>query len=219
MFFAGFDKSNGVWMAQYTPCECQADAKLARLRRYAELPHGDNPRTFGSFDMERQPQAFEDACEFATGDTGNAVLTLSGPNGIGKSHLMEAIGWEMISQGYVVKWVDAADLMDRLRASNNPDNRESLERVVAPYRDASVLLLDDLTGERVTPFAQEEMFRLLKYRYDYQHPTAITTNLDPDEMAATWGRRLADRLFDENSGVTRVCHLRGPSYRTGRTWR
>ena len=204
---------------EYEECECQADAKVARLRRYSALPHGDNPRTFGNFDMERQPGAFQAACYFGYQDVdmlGVLALTLSGPNGLGKSHLLEAVGWEMLGQGYIVKYTDVMDLIDRLRSSHNPDNPESLERVVAPYRVADVLLLDDITGERVTDFAREELLRLVKHRIDYDNPMVVTTNLDEDGMIATWGRRLAGRLFDESSKAVRVCRLSGPSYRTGR---
>ena len=202
----------------YGPCECRVNALDAQRLRYSELPHNDASKTFGGFDLELQPEAFEVAGEFATGETANHLLTLVGPNGTGKSHLAEAIGRDMLEQGYIVKWADATDLMDRCRASHNPDNLESLERVLAPYRSADVLLLDDITGERPTFFAQEEMFRLVKHRYDYQKPMVITTNLDMNEMERLWGRRLADRLYDEATGDVRVVRLQGASYRTGRQW-
>ncbi len=203
-------------------CECRTDGKATRLRRYSELPYAATPHTFANFNLRHDvpglSNALQAAQDFAAGHTENNVLTFSGPNGLGKSHLLEAIGWDMLAQGCAVKFTGVSDLLDQLRATFDPEAPETLFVALERYKNADVLLLDDIKTERVTDFAREQLTHLVDQRYRYGGLLVVTTKFSESQIGDAWTSHLADRLFDENSGVTRICHLRGPSYRTGRTW-
>jgi len=62
------------------------------------------------------------------------------------------------------------------------------------WRDAPMLVLDDLGALRNTPHAQEHQMLLVCARYDHQRPTICTSNLNLDALAAQIDARVASRL-------------------------
>ena len=206
-------------VVELVECECRQHLKAERLKRYAELPNERSPRTFANLEDKPEVNGLAEASSFcqAWPIAGPPIIVLQGPNGTGKSHLLEAIGREMLAMGSAVKYAFVPDLLDKLRATYDADNPDSLEGIMARYKQADVLLLDDITG-RTTPFAIQEIERLVDDRHRNDRLMVVTTNMNPDYMANVWGYRLADRLFSEGDGKVMVLRLEGPSYRTGTTW-
>jgi DNA replication protein DnaC len=58
---------------------------------------------------------------------------------------------------------------------------------------APVLMLDDLGAERLTPFAEEQLFLPLDHRHRLELPTMVITNLALEDLPPRIGSRLADR--------------------------
>ena len=203
------------------PCECVQPAP-ERLQRYSELPFPDAPHNWSNFtprpDVHGLETAFQAAKDFAAGDTQNKILTFSGANGLGKSHLLEAIGWDMLAQGYTVKFAGVSDLVDKLRATFSNDEPAKRDIIKEGCEKPDVLLLDDLKIERVTDYGRDAISHLVDLRYRYGGYLVVTTKFSADEIGDKWTSHLVDRLFDENSGVVRVFYLSGASYRTGRRW-
>ena len=144
------------------------------------------------------------------------MVTLSGPNGTGKTHLMEALGWRLLAEDVGVRYAFVPDLLDQLRASYAGDSGETAQAILGRCQTAEVLLLDDIMELRVTEFAAEQITRLVDDRYRSGTPLVVSTNLTLDLMDRVWGSRLADRLFDDRS--VDVVYLRCSSYRTGTLW-
>ena len=211
--FIGADPDKG--MAPCPACRKPED-RLKRRLAYADMPI--TTRTFESFEVRAgAEESYTTAKEFASGDPGYAGLTITGPVGNGKSHLLQAVGWEMLSQDYTVKYVCVGDLLQKLRDTYDPDSQVQFASLWESYQRASVLLLDDLTeNPRPTAWAQGQMERLVDRRYRDGSPWVITTNLTLEVLAEVWGWRLADRIFDEGSGIVRVVYNTAKSYRTGR---
>lgn len=228
MVVVGAQINNGrsVWAR----CECRLSGSIGQLKRYAELPNEDNPRTFYNFkarpEVNGLDQAWHEATQFADQVVEHTMLVLQGLNGIGKSHLIQAIGRDMLEHGHIVKYAFVPELLDKLRDTYDWVNRvggsvneDSLEQVMARYKVPDVLLLDDITDKRVTPFAVDKIEQLVDERYRNDRLMVVATNLTQTQMAETWSFRLADRLFDEGTGKVRIVKMVGPSYRTGRSWR
>lgn len=211
----------------------QADADIAAKICRQDTEH--QTYVLESNDVRRQAQRpppfpISEAMTFATFQTGAAPdgrlsyaketaaawaqkprgwLCLAGSTGTGKTHLALAVAKVGTRQGDTVYFTTAADLIAELRAATGAmRSSDPLE----PAMTAGILVLDDYGAERNTPFADEQLTRLLGHRYDRRLPTIITTNLTPDEMTAT-RPRMASRLRDQ--AVTTLLHMTGHDYRTG----
>ena len=123
-------------------------------------------------------------------------MTISGPTGTGKTHMLEAIGRHWLDQDRTVRYEVAATMVDRVR-------RQAQEGITDLwdwwdwYQGRHLLLLDDLGLERYTPFAAEHLTRLVDGRLTSGLPLVVATNLDRDQMAEHLGDRIASRLYVE----------------------
>ena len=167
------------------PCRCQQqrnpDQRSETLRRYSNL--GALNRI--SFE-ETRPEgilhdapgrrffqaALNSAVTFAESPEGWLVFT--GPSGSGKTHLAVAIANRCIERGLPAYFIVAADLLDHLRASYAPDSAMSYDELFEQVRNAPILVLDDLSPQLTTPWAQEKLFQIVSYRFNERLPTVIT---------------------------------------------
>ncbi|MFF2383689.1 ATP-binding protein [Streptomyces sp. NPDC058108] len=137
-------------------------------------------------------------------------LLLLGPTGTGKTHQAYGAIRDLALAGVSARWVvtTAADLYAALRPRHGIDSEAEFRQ----YRDASVLLLDDLGAERKpTEFTEEINFRLINWRYENHLPTLITSNLVPKEIGARLGDRVTSRLIEMCERVV----FSGPDRRRG----
>ena len=180
---------------QVVICECQnqrvEDERYARLLRYSNL--GSLSRfTFqtvkpeGLSDDRGSSELFSEACraavEYAEAPTG--WLVLGGPHGAGKTHLAAAIGNRCIERGRVVFFTHVPDLMDHLRAAFSPGSEIGYSDLFEQVKNTPLLILDGLTSQGSTPWAEEKLQQIVNHRYNSDLPTVVTiasplTELDP----------------------------------------
>lgn len=156
-------------------------------------------------------QAF--AREYIEGrNTGTGLLFIGGV-GSGKSHLAAAIAnaimdyvpipdstAEGCGQGLAcditpysgVRFVGTVALLEQLRASFN--DSESAQNIIRRYREANLLILDDLGAEKPSDWARERLFDIIDFRYSECLPTIITTNANIPELRQKLGDRICDRI-------------------------
>ncbi len=103
-------------------------------------------------------------------------IVFVGPVGVGKTHLAMAIGNACIDAGIVTLFATVPDLLDHLRATFAPISEILYDELFERMRNAELLILDDLGAERSSSWAQEKLFQLLNYRYNFRLPTVITMN-------------------------------------------
>ena len=123
-----------------------------------------------------------------------------GPPGVGKSHILSAIGLAMCMRGYRVLFTTAAALLMKLIAAKKA---ATLERHYRSYDRIDLLLIDELGYVPFEREATDLLFQLISQRYE-RRSIALTTNLPfekwtqvfPDEMAAT---AVIDRLVHHGS--------------------
>ncbi|OGN94729.1 MAG: DNA replication protein DnaC [Chloroflexi bacterium RBG_13_51_18] len=195
--------------SRVVPCRCvkskQDDERQSRLKQYSNLgalarftfdnlmPEG---RSSNPQNQERFTQAFQAAKAFA--DAPEGWLVFSGPSGSGKTHLAAAIINECIEKGQPAFYITAPDLLDRLRASFNPDSEIPYDEFFEQMKNTPLLALDDLGVQSGTPWAKEKLDQLLTARFNAGLPTVIVTAVHFDEM----DDRLRTRLTD-----ARLCHV------------
>lgn len=156
----------------------------------------------------RETQA-ERGAPVASVTRGRSLLLL-GSTGTGKTHEAYGAIRELALTGVTATWVvtTAADMYAALRPRHGIDSEAEFNR----YRNASVLLVDDLGAERKpTEFTEEVNFRLVNWRYENHLPTLITSNLLPKEIGARLGDRVTSRLIEMCERVV----FTGPDRRRG----
>ena len=146
------------------------------------------------------------AKDFANKPVGWLVLT--GAVGTGKTRLLNAIlsTW----RGQSRQALTSAELLELWRAAVE---RGDLGPVFHGYCIASAFVLDDLGAEKSTEWALERLTMFLDHRYNRALPTAIATNYGRAGMEAVLGPRIADRVFDQGTGLVRVVTLKVESFR------
>lgn len=182
---------------QIYPCECRvremAQERIEKLRRLSNLSAFDGS-SFEDFDasVPGTQAAYEEAMSFAQ-DPFQRWLVLSGPVGVGKTHLAVAIAQHAIERHQMNAYFAAVpDLMDHLRAAFSPGASEGYDERFEEIRNAQLLVLDDLGTENATPWAKEKLYQIINHRYVDRLPTVITTNVELRSI----DDRIASRMLD-----------------------
>ena len=202
------------------PCDCKLQERRSRWRsRFSDVHKLDSLTrfTFETFntDLPWLPpsklgnlvRARDAALKFAEQPAGWLLFT--GGYGCGKTHLAASIANHLIDNELSAVFVVVPDLMDHLRATFGPNSETSYDDLFDEICNTSVLILDDLGVQVVTPWAQEKMFQILNHRYNRQLPTVLTTNQRLEDL----DQRLRSRLQDQDL-VTNF-RILAPDHRAG----
>lgn len=133
-----------------------------------------------------------------------------GPSGVGKTHLMLALGHQACISGYSAYFISCRDAIEKLLRARE-QNR--LRKALAWFRKPNVLLIDEVGHEPLTPEQAHVLFQLVNARYE-SGTMVMTSNrsfskwaeLMSDEAVAT---AMLDRLLHH----AQVYSLKADSYR------
>lgn len=201
-----------------TPCAgCRLDDEVSRREAYSQLSPVQRGQTFEAFSFD-VPGDVVDAYEVAWGVAGGKSfpwLVMLGSKGWGKTHLATAIVNYRIEKPDLpaAKFVTVPDFLAELRSAYDTGTHES---VIEVYRFAPMLVLDDLgaqynRGGGGVSWAEEQIYRVLDYRYGRRLETVVTSNARMSDL----DDRVADRLLDTRTGLVGIVNLIVPSYRSG----
>lgn len=205
------------------PCPCYAPGlqrkRLRRIYGRSEIPREFLDYTFASFeeldhaDQEARPLVEEWASH------GEGSLFLWGGVGLGKTGLaICALRLRAELHGCDVLYRYAPDLFDDLRRSFNHElGGLSSGAVFDVVRSTTLVLLDDVGKEQLTPWVQGTMARLLDYRWREHLPTIFTSNEPMDELEVRFGPALFSRVRSMCS--PNVLELLGPGLKPGQDLR
>ena len=143
-------------------------------------------------------------------------LLLTGPVGVGKTHLAVAILQGLIEKGVPCLFYEFGALLKEIQESYNAVSNTSELRVLAPVYQAEVLVLDELGAGKPTDWVRDTMMQIIGKRYNDKKLTVFTTNyLDTrrapsdETLEDRIGVRLRSRLYE----MCRTVHIEGDDYR------
>lgn len=131
--------------------------------------------------------------------------------GLGKTHLLTAVGMTLLEQGVQVLMVNDADIVAELRQGQMAEDSERFENMMSSIERAELLIWDDLGKAKSTEWVLNQYYRIINYRYRMGLPTCFSTNEDTDTLAEKIGDATASRLFAMCRGRLITCE--GPDYR------
>lgn len=172
--------------------------RLVRARNESQLPHG---KSLATFDFGAVPTVSKaQVMALAEGDSwlgqGHNLLAF-GPPGVGKTHLIAAIGHALIDRGYRVLFARTGDLVQRLQAARR-DLRLPAE--LGKLDKFDLLILDDLSYVRKDQAETSVLFELIAERYE-RKSIAITANAP----FSAWGEVFPDKAMTV-AAVDRLVH-------------
>lgn len=130
-------------------------------------------------------------------------LFIYGNSGLGKTHLMHAIGNYIVKNSkkkvlYVTseKFVD--DFLSLYRRNKDETNFETVENFKRKYRDIDVLMIDDIQYLEIANKTQQEFFNTFNDLHQNNKQIIISSDRSPDDL-----KKLEERLRTRFSwGVT-----------------
>lgn len=193
------------------------DRAVERRIREADF---EERKTLDTFDWKFNPQIDRVQIEeLATGDfiRRQSNLIFVGQAGVGKSHLIQAIGMRACTLGYRVLYTTSAGLLADLNASLAD---KTLPLRLRHYQRPELLIIDEFGFDRVerleSPQAAHLLYKVIVARH-HRRSTALITNIDFDGWAdyMTDGP-LAMAFLDRLVEGAIIVKIKGRSYRAGK---
>ena len=158
-----------------------------QVRRRVKAAQFREVKTLENFDWSFNPsikrnQIFELAtCKFVR-ECRDALLI--GPPGVGKSFLVQAIGYQAIKCGYAVLY---RSIFDLVRDFLQDETLGGEEKILARYLKPDLLLIDDMGMKQLPKRSGEYLFEIVMRRYETRS-TVMTSNRPLED----WGKLLGD---------------------------
>lgn len=140
-------------------------------------------------------------------------VTLHGPCGVGKSHLLAAAVNAAKAAGWPAIYTLTADLLAHLRRAYAPDAAQTSDELSDRYRQVRVLALDELALFNPTPWAAEQFTLLIEHRYENasERLTLVASDAAWDDLPPRIVSRLRDarhRVFEFGAVEAEAVDLR-----------
>ncbi len=184
--------------------------RIERLRKRSGLPHD---KTLSTLEVQKLPVSVRRSvprlCDGGFVERAENVLVFGLP-GRGKSHLVSAIGHELIERGIPVLFLPAFKLVHRLLIAKRELELETLLKRLDRFE---VVILDDIGYVQQSREEMEVLFTFLAERYE-RKSVVITSNL----VFSEWDKIFQDPMTTA-AAIDRLVHhavileLSGKSYR------
>ena len=133
-----------------------------------------------------------------------------GPPGVGKSFLVQAIGYQAIKAGHVVLY---RSVFDVVRDFLHDEALSAEDKVLTRYLKPDLLIIDDMGMKQLPKRSGEYLFEIVMRRYETRS-TMMTSNRPLED----WGKLLGDvptatAILDRFLHHAELVQMNGRSYR------
>lgn len=139
-------------------------------------------------------------------------VLLAGPPGVGKSHLVQAIGRQLVHAGFTVLY---RSIFDAVRDFLHDEAFEGHDRVMTRYLKPDLLILDDMGLKQLPKRSGEYLFEIIMRRHQLR-AMMMTSNRPLED----WGKLIGDvpaatAILDRLLANAEIVQITGKSYRLG----
>ncbi|MFC1588588.1 IS21-like element helper ATPase IstB [Planctomycetota bacterium] len=140
---------------------------------------------------------------------GKDILFL-GPPGVGKSHLVQALGYQAIKLGFTVLY---RSIFDLVREFLRDETFAGEDKILAKYLKTDLLIIDDMGMKGLPKKSGEYLFEIIMRRHETR-ATIMTSNRPIQD----WGKLLGDvpaatAILDRFLQHADIIEITGKSYR------
>lgn len=133
-----------------------------------------------------------------------------GPPGVGKSHLAQAVGRQLIRSGMTVFY---RSIFDAVRDLLHDEAFDGHEKAMARYLKPDLLILDDMGMKHLPKRSGEYLFEIIMRRHELKS-TLMTSNRPLED----WGKLIGDvpaatAILDRFLQAAEVIEITGRSFR------
>jgi DNA replication protein DnaC len=186
------------------------DRKIARRTKAASFR---DQKSLDDFDFEfntsvKRKQIFDMAAGDFVRKHRDAIFI--GPPGVGKSHLVQSIGRQLIRDGFTVYY---RSIFDCVRDFLRDEFFEGHDRILNRYLKPDVLILDDMGMKQLPKKSGEFLLEIIMRRHELRS-TMMTSNRPLED----WGKRIGDvpaatAILDRFLQDAELIQMTGRSYR------
>lgn len=171
-----------------TPCECRAVKEAKDILRKSGISEEFRNKRFNNFNYTIENQVYEaykEAYMYTKNfkslekERCNSIMFM-GQVGSGKTHLSLAIANELMDSGVGVVYMSYREVITRLK--QNIMDEVYYHRVMGKYKNARVLLIDDLFKGKITESDINIVFELLNFRYFNKLPVIVSCEMDVNRI-------------------------------------
>jgi DNA replication protein DnaC len=172
-----------------------------------------DPKRLEDFDWKFNPKIDKRKIfELATGKFIPEALDVLwlGPPGTGKSHLCQAIGYEVIKHGHKVLY---RSIFDLVRDFLQDEAFGGQDKILQRYLKPDLVIIDDMGLKQLPKRSGEYLFEIILRRYETKS-TMMTSNRPLEE----WGKLIGDvpaatAILDRFLHHAELITIQGKSYR------
>lgn len=168
-------------------CKCYEMNKAKKIWDAAGIDTEQAKQTFTTFTIwnESSKKAKEMALDYykkfktIKGERSNSIAFV-GQVGSGKTHLSIALAVNFLNKDISVVYMPYRDVITKLK--QNMIDEEYYQKELRKYKDAKVLLIDDLFKGKITESDINIMFEIVNHRYLNNSPIIVSSEFSADKL-------------------------------------